>query len=81
MDINQLYEDEGLSDSSSARAKYKVVSDLYLATKGATYDHFAVEINDDLIEKAVPLLEKALADGGEITNEDLDIEVPPDALI
>lgn len=77
-DVYAVYE----LDETSEQVKYDVLSELYFEKHGATFDNFIVT-GSPLMKKARIMIEAVFngARKAPITNKDLDISYPKDALV
>jgi len=62
--------------------EFAEVYELYSLSFGATFSTFAFRSRPELKDKVIPLMRSALAgDRGAVTDQDLDLNYPPEALI
>jgi len=62
--------------------EFAEVCELYSLKFGATFSTFAFRSRPELTDKVIPLMRSALAgDRGAVTDQDLDLNYPPEALI
>jgi hypothetical protein len=79
--VENIYKANEVDDDASEDVKYSVLSEIYFKKHGVTFENFVV-VGTPLMKKARIMIESVLNGDRKalITNKDLDISKPEDAL-